>query len=85
MTMKKGTDVKEGVLVVVTWGDAYERSGYYEAAADHSPLLIKDVGWVCEENDETIVLCRSLTEVGQRKILCVIPWCNIIKVEEIIT
>ncbi len=79
----KGDEIKEPTLVIVTWGDAYERSGYYDAVGDHTPLIVKDVGWICEENDETLVLCRSLTEVGQRKVLCIIPWCNVIKIEEL--
>ena len=83
--MKKGDEIKEPILVIVTWGDAYERGGYYDSGGDHTPLIVKDVGWICEENDETLVLCRSLTEVGQRKIMCIIPWVNVIRIEEIVT
>ncbi len=83
--MRKYVDIKEPMLVVVTWGDAYEHSGYYESVSDHSPLIVKDVGWICEENDETIVLCRSISQSGQRRILSTIPWCNVIKIEEIVS
>lgn len=76
-------DFKDDELVIVTWGDAYASLSYYEPNVDRdvTPMIIKDVGWVCEENDETIVLCQSLSEKGSRRNLSVIPLVNIISID----
>ncbi len=72
-------------LCIVTWGDAYANLAYYEGPDKHdcSPMIIKDVGWIAEENDECIVLVSSLSETGSRRNMSVIPLVNIIKIEEI--
>jgi hypothetical protein len=44
-------------------------------------MVMKDVGWFIEENDETIVLCRSISESGQQRNLSVIPLVNIIRID----
>ena len=81
--MTVNAEVKEGKLYIVTWGDAWARSGYYQEGSDYMPMIMKDVGWVCEENDETIVLCRSISETDQQRELSIIPWYNIISMEEL--
>ena len=81
--MKRNTDVKEGVLVVVTWGDAWARADFYERGLDYTPMVVKNVGWVCEENDKTIVLYNSINQSGFERGLTIIPWCNVIKIEEL--
>ncbi len=72
-------------LVIVTWGDAYSNLSYYDTHGkqDLTPMVIKDVGWICEENDECIVLCCSVAETGSQRNLSVIPNCNVISIEEI--
>ncbi len=74
----------EPKLYVVKWGDAWTSFNHYRDDADHSPMVMVDVGWVAEENDETIVLCtsRCLQNDNQRN-LSVIPWCNVISMEEL--
>ncbi len=74
---------KDDELLIVTWGDAYASLQYYEPGRerDPSPMVIKDVGWLCEENDETIVICSALSETGSRRNLSVIPIVNIIDIE----
>ena len=71
-------------LVIVTWGDAWAKSGYYYPEQENTPMVMTDVGWVCEENDEMIVLCRSMSETDQQRELSLIPWCNVISVEEVV-
>ena len=78
------TNFNEGKVYIVTWGDAWARPDYYESEDDHTPMVMKDIGWLCEENDETVVLCRSIAETGQRRQLTIIPWCNVISIEELV-
>jgi len=76
---------KDDELLIVTWGDAYANLQYYEAnpERDPSPMVIKDVGWLCEMNDETIVLASSTSETGSQRNLSVIPLVNVIKIEQV--
>lgn len=79
------TNFKDGKLYVVTWGDAYGGAmTYYEKDGDFTPMKMRNVGWVCEENDDTIVLCCSLSETGRQRDLVIIPWYNVISMEQLI-
>jgi len=71
-------------LYVIKWGDAWGTTNHYDEQGDLSPMIMTDVGWVCEENAETIVLCRSRSETGRCRDLVIIPWYNIIDMEELI-
>ncbi len=71
-------------LVIVKWGDAWAKTGYYHTNEYYGSMVMTDVGYVCEENDETIVLCRSMSETDQQRELSIIPWCNVISVEEVV-
>ena len=71
-------------LYVVTWGAAYGGEVYYSPQGDHSPMVMTNVGWLCENNDETIVLCGSYSETGKRRDMVVIPHVNIISIEELV-
>ncbi len=71
-------------LVIVTWGDAWSRSEYYDKDNDFSPVVVVDVGWLCEENDETLVICKSYNENEDLRGLTIIPWCNVISAEEVV-
>lgn len=84
--MSSSRRFKDDCLVIVTWGDAYANLAYYEPDRDQdlTPMVIMDVGWVCEENDEVIVLCSSTSETGSMRNLSVIPQVNIISIEEVI-
>lgn len=76
---------KEPKLYTVKWGDAWGGHLYYKSDEDHSPMVMEDVGWVMEENDETIVLSRSrCLDDGQHRQLSVIPWVNVISMEELV-
>ena len=74
---------KDKELLIVTWGDAYANLQYYDDDPDRdwTPIIVKDVGWLCEENDETIVLCSALSENGNQRNLSVIPLVNVIDIE----
>lgn len=70
-------------LYVVTWGDAWGGDIYYRDAGDHTPITMTNVGWLCESNDETIVLSASFSETERRRDLTIIPHVNIISIEEL--
>jgi len=75
---------RERKLYVITWGDAWAKLGEYHSEGDHTPMKLEDVGWVVEENEETICICTSRSEVGNERNLTVIPWYNVISMEELI-
>jgi len=71
-------------LYTVKWGDAWSSFNHYHEGNDYSPMVMEDVGWVVEENDETIVLCTSrCLDNDNKRNLCIIPWCNVISMEEL--
>ncbi len=71
-------------LYVVTWLDAWSNtSSYYKDDGDYSPMEMVDVGYMMEENDETLVLCSQLTKDGGARHHMVIPWEYIVKIEEL--
>lgn len=79
MKVLKNEDLK---LCVIKWGDAWANHGYHDADRDYTPAVMVDIGWLVEENDETIVLCRSYSEDdGQKRNLTVIPWVNVMSYE----
>ena len=71
-------------LYVVTWFDSWSSPRYYDDDDDHTPMIIRNVGWLCENNDETIVICQSYSETGNRRGLIVIPHINIVSIEELV-
>lgn len=70
-------------LYVVTWGDAWGGDIYYRPEGDHSPMVMTNVGWLCESNDKTVVLSASFAESGKMRDLTIIPHVNIINIEEL--
>ncbi len=72
-------------LYIVTWGDSWGGPRHYEEGMDTSPMIMMDVGWVMEQSDETITLamCHS-PDTGAYRNLAIIPWVNVIKMEELI-
>jgi len=71
-------------LYVVTWKDAWSNSmTYYNEDKSWSPLEVINVGFVMEENDETIVLCSQITPEDSNRHTMVIPWEFIISMEEL--
>lgn len=76
--------MKEPKIMVVKWADAWSIGGYYKETNDHTPLLVTDIGFVCEENDDCIVLCMSVDENDSRRHLVIIPWEYIISMEELV-
>ena len=71
-------------LYVVTWGDAWgDGDMYYDERGSHTPIVMTDVGWLCENTEETIVLCSTFSEAGLRRGVTCIPHVNIIKIEEL--
>ena len=83
---RRSNDVKsyDYKLYVVTWGDAWGGDIYYNPQGDNTPIKMTNVGWLCEDNDETVVLCQSFSETGRRRDLVVIPHVNIISIEELV-
>ena len=81
----KDKEFNDKHLVIVTWGDAYANLSYYDThgGQDTTPMISKDVGWICEENDDCIVLVSSVSETGSQRNMSVIPNCNIISIEEL--
>ena len=72
-------------LMVVKWKDAWSSSvTYYNEDNDFSPIVTVDVGFLMEENDETIVLCSQLCEENRNRHIMVIPWEFIISMEELV-
>ena len=72
-------------LYVVTWGDAWSTAvRYYDEDDDYTPLVVTNVGWLCEDNDETIVLATSFAESGALRGVMVIPHADIISIEELV-
>lgn len=73
---------KEPKIMVVKWADAWGSMQYYNKKHDYTPMIMTDVGFLCEENDESIVLCMSWSEDDDSKRhLTVIPWEFVVSVE----
>ena len=72
-------------IYIVKWGDAWAAHGYYDSSNSYAPAVMHDIGWLVEENDETIVLCRSrYKDNDANRSLTVIPWVNVISIEELV-
>ena len=71
-------------LYVVEWIDAWATDAYYNETHDFTPIVMTDVGWLCENNDETIVLCQSYSETGRRRTLTTIPHINVVSIVELV-
>lgn len=72
-------------LYLVEWKDAWSNGMlYYDKDNSHSPIVNLDVGFVMEENDETIVLCSQINVDDLNRHTMVIPWEFIISMEELI-
>lgn len=75
-------------IYVVHWIDAWGggTGSYYREGNDYTGLDVYDVGFVVEENDDTLVLASSIesdkTDSGRN--LSVIPWDYIVKMEELV-
>lgn len=81
--MRNKPEFKDGKLYIVRWKDAWFRTDYYNEGDDFTPMLIMDVGWVCEENEKTLVICGCLSETGEQRHITVIPWEYVIDIEEL--
>ena len=79
------TNMPDYKLYEVTWMDAWH-SGvrYYHEGDDYAPLICKDVGYVVEENDETIVMASSISDDGSPRHINVLPWKFILHMEELV-
>ena len=75
-------------IYLVRWIDAWAggSSSYYRQGNDYTGLDVYDIGFVMEENDDTLVLCSSVesdaVDAG-RSIAC-IPWEYIVSIEELV-
>ncbi len=77
--------MKDRKLYVVSWNDAWNNgSSYYREGNDYTPMKMKDVGYMMEENDETLVICSQITEDDQARHIMTIPWEYITDIEELI-
>ena len=70
-------------LYTVKWADAWASHDYYGEHSSYGPVIMEDVGWVVEENDETIVLGRSRSPTGAYRQLSTIPWDMVVSMEEL--
>ena len=70
----------------VTWFDAWGNGpGYYQKGDDYTPMTMRDIGYVVEENDETLVLCSGMcTDDNRYRHLHIIPWDYIVNIEELV-
>ena len=73
-------------LYIVRWEDAWGNgSAYYKEGNDYTPVNMLDVGWVMEENNETIVLCSChCPDDGEYRHVKVIPWKYVVSMEELV-
>lgn len=70
---------------LVRWNDAWRgSSGYYREDGDYTPMQIMDIGFVCEENEDTLVIASCYAEDESKRHLSVIPWEYIISIEELV-
>ena len=76
--------MEKGKIYLVEWFDAWSTGNYYKVANDYTPVVIKNIGFLCEENDDTLVLSSSICEDDSQRSVFVVPWEYIIKVEELI-
>ena len=76
--------MKKGKSYLVEWFDAWGNGNYYKEGNDYTPVVICNIGFLCEENDETLVLSSSISEDDAQRSVFVVPWEYIIKVEELI-
>ena len=77
--------IKVNKLYIITWDDAWVGNRTYDSDNDYSPLRTQDVGWVVEENDETIVIATSFTpDLESYRHVTVIPWDMVVSMEELV-
>lgn len=80
----KDKEMKDRILYEITWMDAWAAmSSYYKEGDEYGPLHCVDVGYLMEENEETVVIASSLSEGGIARHVSVFPWEFVIKVEEL--
>lgn len=71
-------------IYLVRWDDAFGNQGYYHKNNDYTPMQITDIGFVCEENDDTLVLASCWAEDESLRHITVIPWEYIVSIEELV-
>lgn len=68
----------------VKWADAWGTQGYYRKGNDYTPIIMTDIGYLCEQNEDTIVICMSYAEDETERHLSVTPWEFVISMEELV-
>ena len=72
-------------IYLVRWDDAWSNgNGYYREDSDYTPMQMTEIGFVCEENDDTLVLASGWAEDESLRHISVIPWEYIISIEELV-
>lgn len=73
-------------IYVVHWRDAWRNQSYYGEENDYTALDVVDVGFLMEENDDTVVLASSIEmdKVHSGRHMSVIPWEYIVSMEELV-
>ena len=85
MKKPKYAKVEEPKIYVVRWMDAWASlNTYHDDHGNYTPMVMKDIGFVCEMNDESIVLAQSVSESGALRNLTVIPWEFVIDMKELV-
>lgn len=72
-------------IYLVRWDDAWSNgNGYYREHADYTPMQLWDIGFVCEENEDTLVLASCYSEDDSKRSISIIPWEYIVSIEELV-
>ena len=72
-------------LIEITWSDAWSSSDYYKEGEDNTSFNMKDVGYLCEDNGDCVVIASCwCTDDDRLRHVKGIPWVNILKYEELV-
>lgn len=79
------SDLKDSKpIVIVRWGDAWSNNGrYYTEGDDFTPIEVRSVGYLMEQNDETLVVCSDYFDSDEYRKVTSIPIVNIIEIIEL--
>lgn len=76
----------ENPIVIVKWSDAFFRQGsYYGNDKDYTPYILESVGYLMEQNEETVVLCSDYSPEDEcYRHIASIPLVNVISITELV-
>ena len=71
-------------IYLVHWNDAWSTQSYYSKGNDYTSYKSCSIGFMVEENDDTIVISQTSGEDKQERNLLIIPWEYIESIEQLI-